>query len=102
MSSIAKTFFTLSAGVGIATSAIIAKKKSEVFDPPKSTYSQSVSPIIIYQDRTVHFLERVPSVTVATEIRTAVRNQNADSLNAQLTKHRFYVIPENFKSSKIR
>jgi len=102
MSSIAKTFLTLSTVAGIITSAIIVKEKPEVFGSPTVTHYQSVSPIIIYQNGTVRFLERIPSAIVATEIRTAARNQNIDNLNAQLIKHRFYVIPEKFDSSIIQ
>jgi len=102
MSSIAKTLLTLSAGAGIATSAMIAKKHPEVFDIMPVTHSQSVSPIILYQDGTVRFLGNIPPAAVVAEIQTAAKNHDAERLNAQLIKHRLYVIPENLASSTNR
>ena len=100
MSSIIKTVLTLSAGIGIATSAVVVKKHAKLPGLAQVHHSQSLSPIIIGQDGDVRFLGRIPPAMIASDIRLAAKSQDFDQLNTQLIKHNFYVIPENFSQSK--
>ena len=99
-SSIVKTVLTLSAGIGIATSAVVVKKHAKLPGLAQVHHSQALSPIIVEQNGNVRFLERIPPATIASEIRLAAKRQDFDQLNTQLIKYNFYVIPENISQSK--
>lgn len=100
MSSIVKTVLTLSAGVGIATSAVVVKKHATFPALVQTHQTHTLSPLIIGHDGDVRFLGRIPPASIASEIRLAAKNQDFDLLNTQLIKHNFYVIPENMSQSK--
>jgi hypothetical protein len=100
MSSIFKTLLVISTGAGIAASAAITKKYSKDLNHTPTTFSQTISPIIIFENGTVRFIERIPPATVASKIRAAAKSQDIEALNAQLIKHNFYAIPEHIASTQ--
>lgn len=95
MSSIIKTFLTLTAGASLTTGAVIIKKHPEFIGLPKLHQSQPISPLVINENGTVRFLGRIPPATIAAEIRSAAHSQNTKLLNSQLIKYHFYAIPED-------
>lgn len=99
MSSITKTIIAISAGAGLAGSTMVAKKHPGVFEILPASQGQYLSPVILNQDGTVRFLDRIPSPEVAMNIREAAASNDFEKLNSQLAEYGFYVLPENFVSS---
>lgn len=52
-----------------------------------------IAPIIIGNNGTVRFPERVPSPETVFQIQTAIQTDDAQKLNDLLVRHRFYVLP---------
>jgi len=58
-----------------------------------SNRMSQIAPIIIGNNGTVRFPERVPSPETVFQIQTAIQTDDAQKLNDLLVKHRFFVLP---------
>ena len=89
--SIFKTAFVLLALVSMTMGGIYVKN-SAVEKEAAFKISQ-IAPVIVFQNGLVRFPERIPSPETVFQIQTAVRTDDAQSLNDLLIKHRFYLLP---------
>lgn len=67
--------------------------KSSASSRASANRMAQIAPIIIGNNGSVRFPERVPSPETVFQIQTAIQTDDAQSLNALLVKYHFYVLP---------
>jgi len=91
MSSIFRTAFILLGLISMAMGGLYVKKNAVQYEAAKKIVQ--IAPIIIGNNGSVRFPQRVPSPETVFQIQAAIQTDNATTLNALLIKHRFYVLP---------
>ncbi len=89
--SIVKTAFFFLVLVSIVMGSIYVKQGAQ-HNAGANRIAQ-IAPIIIGNNGTVRFPQRVPSPETVFQIQAAIQADDAQKLNDLLVKHRFYVLP---------
>ena len=93
MTSIFKTAFLLLTMISMAMGGFYMKKSAD-----KSSAAlriAQIAPIIIGNNGSIRFPQRVPTPEAVFQFQMAVRTENVTALNDLLIKHRFYLLPGN-------
>jgi hypothetical protein len=89
--SIIKTAFFFLVLVSMVMGSVYVKQS--VQHQANANRIAQIAPIIIGNNGTVRFPQRVPSPETVFQIQTAIQTDDAQKLNDLLVRHRFYVLP---------
>ena len=89
--SIIKTAFFFLVLISLVMGSVYVKKS--VQHNVAANRIAQIAPIIIGNNGTVRFPERVPTPETVFQIQAAIQTDDAQKLNDLLVRHRFYVLP---------